>query len=346
MAYKILYAGSMMQGGTCLYRAHCLRRLGQEVIPFDTNAFLFTPGLARRLQCRFPAGPLIARVNQALRRVAEESRPDLLWLDKPVFFTPATIAAIRRGGAYTVCYNQDNPFGPRRDPGWMQFRRIYRQLDLHCLFRTADQPRYEGWKLNHIPIQLSYDLAVHFPPPTDWSVAEQTRAVSYIGSPYEERPQFLRTLATQYGIPVAIAGPRWDRFLNPAELKQFAWQGELLEREYRETIWRSRINLAFVTRLNEEDVAHKAFEITACGGFLLALRTTGHRSSFEEGKEAEFFSSVEECAAKCRYYLDHPEERKAIARRGQLRALSSGYDNDTQLRRVLERVQRELKNKY
>jgi len=75
----------------------------------------------------------------------------------------------------------------------------------------------------------------------------------------------------------------------------------LKDAEYRENIWKSKINLSFITRENEEDVAHKAFEIAACGGFLLALRSPGHEACFQEGKEAEYFSSLEECAAKIRY---------------------------------------------
>jgi spore maturation protein CgeB len=113
----------------------------------------------------------------------------------------------------------------------------------------------------------------------------------------------------------------------------------LRDAEYRETLWRSKINLAFITHLNEEDVVHKSFEIAACRGFLLAERSPEHQRCFQEGKEAEFFSSIEECADKIRYYLDHPAEREEIAASGCERAKLSGYDNDTQLSRVLCRAQ-------
>lgn len=51
-----------------------------------------------------------------------------------------------------------------------------------------------------------------------------------------------------------------------------------------------------------------------------------------------FFSSLDECADKCRFYLDRPDLRDPIASRGRERAVRSGYDNDTQLARILNRL--------
>jgi spore maturation protein CgeB len=79
-------------------------------------------------------------------------------------------------------------------------------------------------------------------------------------------------------------------------------------------------------------------QIAPCKGFLLGLLSMGHEACFQEGREAEFFSSVGECADKIRYYLNHPVEREEIAKRGCERAKRSGYDNDTQLSRVLKKL--------
>ena len=103
-------------------------------------------------------------------------------------------------------------------------------------------------------------------------------------------------------------------------------------------IWRSRINLAFVTHSNRDEVAHKSFEITACGGFLLAERTPEHLVCFREDEEAVFFSDFEECRAKIDRYLNDEPARAAIAAAGQRHAQSSGYDNDSVLRRLLGRA--------
>ncbi len=325
-------------GTTSAFRLASLSRLGQEVIPFDVRSYRPRNRKWAALRERFPLSPLVARINRELLRAVHEHKPDVVWFDKPTTFTRPTIEAIRQSGAVTVCYNLDNPFGPRKDGGWHQFMKVFRLFDLHCVPRKVDADRYRRWGLNYIKILLSYEPAVHFPPPPSWTDADRDREVSYIGAPYEERPAFLLSLAEQHDLPISIDGYGWHWVFNRDQLNRYVRRGYLLGDDYRGNIWKSKINLSFITRLNEEDIAHKAVEIAACQGFLLAIRTEGHQAIFEEDKEAVFFSSVDECADKCRFYLGHPDVREAIARRGRERAVRSGYDNDTQLRRVLNRL--------
>ena len=335
---KILYVAPLAPGNTSLYRLEAFRRLGQEMIPFAVDEYEPRSRYVAALRYRYPVGPLIARVNRALLAAAREHRPDVVWFDKPVHFTADTVEAVKAAGATTVCYNQDNPFGPRNDGCWMQFYKMYRLFDLHCLFRNVDVKRYADWGLPAIKIALSYDPLQHFPPPAGWSDADRNRELAYTGSPLEHRPEFLRALGEKHGLPVSVAGPRWDGVWPPEIEKRFVVGGMMKGGAYREAMWRSKINMAFVTRMNEEDVAHKSFEITACAQFLLAERSPGHQEAFEEDREAVFYGSEEECADKARYYLTHPEERERIAAAGRLRAERSGYSNDAQLEKVLQQL--------
>lgn len=335
---RILCLCDPRPGATSGYRLQCFRRLGQEVFVFDLASYQPRSRIMAFARNRLLWGPMIARINRDLLRAVRLNKPDIVWFDKPIHFTATTIQAVKQTGAQTVCYNQDNPFGPRNDPGWYQFRKVFRLFDLHCLFRDADVVRYTQWGLPWIRTMFSYEPTIHFPPPVDWSESRRTRSVSYIGSPYEERPQFLRRLGDDQHLPVAIAGPRWAKFLSPESFRRYVTDGYLSDSAYREAIWQSRINLSFVTDSNEDDISHKSVEIAACQGFLLALRTGGHQALFEEDREAVFFSSLEECADKCRFYLDRPSLREAIAHSGRERAIRSGYDNDTQLTHILNRL--------
>lgn len=337
---RILCLSDSHPGSTSAHRVASLRRLGQEVIVFDTPSYHPRSRLLARIRNRLPIGPLIHRINRDLLLAVRRHHPDVVWFEKPVLFTPATIRTIRAAGAVTVCYNLDNPFGPRNDGIWYQFRRVLRLFDLHCVPRTVDVARYSSWGLPFIKVLLSYEPSIHFPPPASWCDDQRTRQVSFIGTPYEERAAFLTSLAEQHDIPVVLSGATsaWKKSLRPDIFARYFACGPLLGDDYRQGIWRSKINLSFITRLNEEDIAHKAVEIAACQGFLLAIRTEGHQAIFEEDQEAVFFSSLEECADKCRFYLGRPDLRESIARRGRERAVRSGYDNDTQLRRVLNRL--------
>jgi hypothetical protein len=335
---KILYVAPLGPGNTSLYRFEAFKRLGQEMIPFALEPFEPRSLYLNALQYRLPVGPLIAPVNRSLTEAIAAHKPDVVWFDKPIHFHADTVQAAKRSGAKTVCYLQDNPFGPRNDGCWLQFKRVFRLFDLHCLFRTIDIARYSGWGLPFLKISLSYDPLQHYPPPPGWSDADRTRGVSYTGSPLEHRAHFLQQLAQQFRLPVSVAGPRWDQAW-PAELREnYLYGGMMKDSAYRESIWKSKINLAFVTRMNEEDVAHKSFEITAAAQFLLAERSPGHLEAFDEGREAEFYASIEECAEKARYYLNHPAQREVIAAAGRARSLRSGYDNDSQLARVLSKL--------
>lgn len=332
---RILYVAPLAYNGTTAYRFGALQRLGQQVQLFNLLNYRPKSRAAQWVQIHYPMPPLVARVNRNLVNAVEDCRPDVVWFDKPTAFTPDTMRAIHAAGARIIFYVQDAPFGPRNDGCWHQFLKVYRMADLHCAFRKADAARYTAWGLPWIETMFSFDPKMHFPHPAGFSDAQRDREVSYIGFPYEQRPAFLLNLARDHGLPVFINGNRWARVLSAEELRYFALGEFLPNDQYRSGIWKSKINLSFVTEANEDDIAHKAVEIAACGGFLLAIRTPGHQAIFEEDREAVFFSSVEECADKAKFYLGRPDLRERIASEGRNRAVRSGYDNDSQLARIL-----------
>jgi spore maturation protein CgeB len=136
-----------------------------------------------------------------------------------------------------------------------------------------------------------------------------------------------------------ISGDRmWNVRLDTEAAKALYTGGELYGAEYREAIWRSKINLSFITHSNQDEFVHKSFEIAACGGFLLAERSAGHMAKFREDEEAVFFSDFAECAAKIRKYLPDAAARARIAAAGRERAVRDGYSNDAQVSAIVERL--------
>jgi spore maturation protein CgeB len=82
----------------------------------------------------------------------------------------------------------------------------------------------------------------------------------------------------------------------------------------------------------------RTFEVAGCGGFQLVTDVPVLREHFVPGEEIVAFSSADDLCDKVRYYLVHPDEAQAIARRGQARA----HREHTYEARLLEILARAL----
>lgn len=337
---KILYVAPLGQGDSAKMRMLALERMGHEIIPVDTEQYVERNRVVRKAGFLLAVGPSVHRLNRDIRRLAEEHKPGLFWADKVLQLQPATVDRCRALGMQTVCYMIDNAFGPRGDQGWRLYKKSIPHFDLHCTQRDASVADLKRRRARDvIKIQTAYDRAMHYPPPEGWTDADRNREVSFIGTPYDDRAEFLNSLS-EAGLPVVISGceKAWRRALSAAGFARMYREGELMGDAYREGIWRSKINLSFVTRSNQDEHAHKSFEIAGCGCFLLAERSEGHSSRFVDGQEAVFFSTLEECIREIKRYLPDEAARTRIGKAARERAERDGYHNDHQLRLILDRL--------
>ena len=343
---KILYAAALSPNDSALYRLWALERLGQHVVPLDYLSYEATNPIVHKIVYRLAAGPNIERFNRDLIELAEREKPDLLWADKILWMKPRTLDHLRSLGIRTVSYMIDNPFGPRRDPGWRLYMKGIPHYDLHVVQRDKNIADYRRRGARDvIKIQTAYEPTIHFPPPEGWSDRNRDREVSFVGTPYDDRASVLTRLSDEFGISISGNERSWRRALTPAAFAKLYREGELYRQQYREAIWRSKINLSFITHSNLDEFVHKSFEIAGCGGFLLAERSQGHLDRFSEDEEAVFFTGYDELAAKIRRYLPDEPARARIAAAGQARAHRGGYHNDRQVELILERAESLLAEK-
>jgi spore maturation protein CgeB len=338
---KILYAAGLSPNDSSLYRLWALERLGHSVVSLNSLDYELRNPLLRKIAFRAAAGPSVDRLNRDILRLAEEERPDVLWADKLLSMRPGTLERLRELGIASVSYMIDNPFGPRRDPGWRLYMKDIPHYDLHVVQRDRNIADYRARGAQEvIKIQTAYEPTIHFPPSAEWSDQDRNREVSFIGTPYDDRAETLRRLSSEFGVVISGNRRSWQRALPLEAFSALYREGELYQQQYREAIWRSKINLSFITRSNQDEFVHKSFEIAGCGGFLLAERSEGHMQRFREDEEAVFFSSFEECVQKIRRYLPDQAARTRIAAAGHARAKRDGYHNDRQVGLILERVDR------
>ena len=339
---KILYGGPIDLGSTARHRMMALERIGYEIVPFNFSDYLRGAGrVANWLYHRLLAGPAVDRLNRDFQRLAESSAPNFIMVDKPIFLWPETVHSLSKTIAPIIQYNLDNPFGLMGEPGWRHLIAAIPAYDLHFVPREINIDEYKragGKEVIRVP--LAYEPTVHFPPPPDWTEDRRIIDVSFTGSPYDDRAEFLSRLLTERGIATDIRGDRWQRVLRP-EIAARLYKGpSLQDGAYRQRFWDSKICLSFITHANNDQVAHKSFEIAASGGFLLAEATDEHRAIFEDGKEAVFFTDIADCARLIREYLPQPELRQRIAEAGRRRALVAGYSNDARMAQAFAEVRK------
>ena len=102
----------------------------------------------------------------------------------------------------------------------------------------------------------------------------------------------------------------------------FSKGGPLSDRDYVRCLANARIGLGLLSKYCQDEFTTRSFEIPAAGTMLIAERTEEHQDLFEEGKEAEFFATLEELSDKISFYLKNDQARCRIAEKGRLKTLS------------------------
>lgn len=341
---KILYCGQLHPHGvtsTTRMRMEELARAGHEIIPLDSIPYLHWGGRyvgwpVRRLLW----GPPLARLNRDLLAQARRHRPEMLWIDKGVWVFPQTLRRAREIGCEVlVHYTPDPAFVCHRS---RHFIASIPQYDLLVTTKAYEVGLYRQHGAREVLLQYpSYDGDVHRPcePTPDQRRIYMADAV-FVGTYAPGREESLRPVA-RLGIDLAIWGNYWNR-CRDTELRKRVRGGMVGGRDYALTLVCAKIGLGLLSPLCPDRSTTRSLEIPACGTFLLAPRTDEHQALFEEGKEAEFFSSAEEMSEKIRRYLADDAAREAVAAAGRARCLASGYSSADRVRTIMDRADQVL----
>ncbi len=143
--------------------------------------------------------------------------------------------------------------------------------------------------------------------------------VGGLSSSHSERIQFLETVAASW--PLDIWGYGVDSLNRNSPLRA-KHHGQAWALEMYNILSSSQI--AFNHHINvAENYANnmRLYEATGLGTLLITDYKDNLNTLFEPGKEVVAYRSAEECAELITYYLEHEDEREAIAKAGQARTL-------------------------
>lgn len=359
---KILFLGEIGEGQTSLMRMRALARLGHQVRGVHTiEPWTRASWLQRQLQRRvLRRGSVVDEINHSVLDAARDFRPDMVWAEKQEFLRRETLENLRGLGPRLVHFTPDPYFSldwkrtPLMDAAIGAF-------DVLVYCKAYERGRYEALGKPLVYMPLGYCDEVHRPLPSHdprWRCE-----AGFLGGWEPRREEMLHAVAAA-GAELKIWGGNWD-FLHDGRwtlrrqviLRQLAGEApfrihrdpllaaahkgeEVYGDDYARALTRAKIGLGFLRAVCEDQHTTRTFEIPACGSLLLADRTDEHQGFFEEGKEAEFFSSVEELLSKLAFYRAHEPARAKMAAAGLERCRTGRYAYIHRLNDALDAVGR------
>lgn len=323
---------------TSKHRSHCFKKLGYEVVELDSctdiNLHYRIINKLSYYGIRFNL-PDLANVNQRLIDIVNKQAFDIIWIDKGNVIYPSTLRKVKQiqSKVILVHYMIDDFMNP-----YHKCKQILDTIPLYDYYIVNRKANIEELKQygckNPICVYMSYDQNFHYPR----TITEEERKnlggdVGFIGTFEKERGKSIKYLVDN-GIYVRVWGSGWNHLKNYSQNLKIEGYG-IFDENFCKAIRAFKINLGFLRKKSRDLHTTRSTEIPACGGFMLAERTEEHLALFKEGKEAAFFSSNEELLQKCKYYLEHDNERLAIAKAGTLRCKTSDYSNERMVKKVI-----------
>jgi spore maturation protein CgeB len=320
---RIVYAGSLKFGGTCLHRMRAIQHLGHRTYGIDsTEPQLPYLGLVGRVMSKAVVSPRHwSQVSQTIIDVCRSVTPDVLWVDKGLGIDHAVLSAIReaRNRPYMVHYCPDD----YQHPAFQRYGLLDSLVHYDVVITT------KSFNVEPLRRHTSAEIVYCNSPFDEWAHGRQvfsyspSTPVGFVGSYERRRAQSIIKLAN-HGIPVVVYGTGpWRRVSHPRITLNCR---EVNDDEYVDTLKRFEIALCFLREESRDLHTTRSLEIPATGSFMLAEASAEHREMFRDGIEAVLFDSDDDLVRKAKYYLSRPDIRRDVARAGyeKVRLLKSG----------------------
>jgi len=344
MSYSILFLGSNSIASTSRHRADALRRLGCLVTVVDPEELL---GPRSRWQSflDYRSGYIwlhhkllhAFKMNENLSSLFSSN---LVWIEGGELYGPTFLDWISACfPCPIILFNGDDPTGPRDGARFRSLRASFPYYTLCVLPRqeTALEALALGAR-KVLAVQFAYDERVHSRDPVFLRNAPKP-VVSFIGTFIrgEARDRFLVALI-QGGLPLRLIGNRWHR--SPIwPLLQTIYEGSArIGPAYTDALADATVSLGFLSHQNRDLKTLRSFEVPACAGLLCAERSSEHLLLYEDGYDAVFWSSPNECISLCKKLLEDSKFRDQLCMNGWRHVHQIGVGNEDICRQILASI--------
>jgi spore maturation protein CgeB len=272
-------------------------------------------------------------------RVVARYKPHCLFVWKGNWVHPDLIKDCIHRGVITINYYPDVSFlshGSYIPRSLLLYDHVFNTKS----YGVADMKLELG--LQHVSfLEPGYDPELHRPVELTAEDRETYGCdVGFIGTWSPKKESILASLRQALpGIRIRIWGNQWEKHRD-VKLRGSIMGYGVTGDEYTKAICGSSICLGLLSEQGQGSssgdlITARTFQIPACGTFMLHERNLEVLKYFEEGRDAEFFSTPDELADKVEYFLAHEGERVEIARSGHLRCRDA-YSIDRRMGSVLD----------
>lgn len=338
---KVLSVGPMKGlSNTCTHRHWAICKIADQVDAVSTNEkgcslwyrvayHLFLYGMPIRV-------PENNGENAKIRKMVDANKYDIVWIDKGVTIYPETLQYIKKvqPECKIISYSPDNmALRHNQSQQYLECVPLYDLIVTNKSYIIDDMKALGAKDVRFV--NNTFEPTFHYP--RNLSEGDMERLggdVGFVGMWEKERCDSILYLA-DHGIKVRVFGTgKWRDYVNYSPNLRIELHG-LFSDDYAKSFNAFKISLCFLRKMNFDTQTTRTVEIPACGGFMMAERTAEHEAMFVGNKEAAFFSSNEELLEKCRYYLEHEDERRSVAKAGYERCITSDYSNEGMIRRII-----------
>ena len=318
--------------------ARAARELGHEVRIVQTTENMYNPCLWKFLEREFNTlrkyfKPIVDLPHDLLLmhqmyQEVKDFKADILFIHLiDTCYFPFIVDKIKRGGTHVLVWLGVHPSQVSKG-----IHKLLKTSDYTCIYDSSYTEYYHGElnikNLRVVPLgcDVSYYEAVD---PDEHFKEQNAVDICFVGILDQHREKYFRTL-TDFKLGIWT----WDIANADISLKKF-YKGVV----YAETLVKVFKSAKIVINIHRDFEIrggnYRLFEIPACGAFQLVDEKKDIGKYFEIGKEIVTYKDEDDLKKKVKYYLEHPEEREAIARAGYQRVKKNHTLTD-RMKRILK----------
>jgi spore maturation protein CgeB len=195
---------------------------------------------------------------------------------------------------------------------WQFTRFLTEHVDLHVTTHTPTLAEAEKLGIDNMVASQWAAAASRLSEPLPSQACAYD--VSFVGAAYGNRRAQVKEMARR-GIDVTCFGHGWERGPVASHDVDWIYRSSRVSLNFAD----SGLQLSGIGLARSRQVKARTFEVPGAGGFLLSEESDSLAEYFRVGAEVITYRDDDELAEKIRYFLNHSNERDAIARAGHQR---------------------------